>query len=124
MTFSNLKKLVGDRINELTTLDIYGKQAPNNKDSVSYPYVVYLLGASSYPWINRSDWILTIDIWDNKQDSSTISAAADAIKAGFNLFWYSGTEGYYKSEITFMAEIPDVNPNISRIQQRYLIKVR
>lgn len=121
MTFKNLKKYVGARIDELSTLNVYSKVAP---EKAVFPYIVFRFVSSSYPW-NREDKIVEIDYWDNKQDSDVIMTQSDLVKKGFNLYWQSeGTDGFYRSDIIFEGEIPDTDPNISRIQQRYLLKVR
>lgn len=121
MTFSNLKKLFGDRVNALTTLSVNSKTANVNQ---TYPFLDFIFESTSFPYGNLEHKIVTVDYWDNKKDSSTITAQADLIKAGLNWYWYSGAEGFYRSEIIFEGEIIDENPNISRYQQRYLLKVR
>ncbi|OGS41370.1 MAG: hypothetical protein A3K77_06345 [Euryarchaeota archaeon RBG_13_31_8] len=121
MTFDQLKQYVGARLDELTTLSVYGKMPGEEK---AFPYLVYKFPSSSYQWNDRNDWIVEIDYWDNKQDSTTILAAAEAVKTGFNLYWQSEITGFYRSDLIFAGEIPDTNPNISRFQQRYLLKVR
>lgn len=121
MTFKNLKKYVGARLDELTTLSIYSKNAPEN---ASFPYVVFKFPSTSFPYNKWDKKIVEIDFWDNKQDSSAILDASDLIKVGFDLYWQSeGSNGFYRSNIIFEGEIPDTNPNMSRIQQRYLLTV-
>ncbi len=121
MTFKNLKKYVGARIDELTTINVYAKNAP---EEAVFPYIVFKFPSSSYPY-NREDKIVEIDYWDNKQDSTTILDQSDLVKKGFNLYWQTeGSDGFYRSDIIFEGEIPDTDPNMSRIQQRYLLKVR
>ncbi|MFX1499416.1 MAG: hypothetical protein ACFFDH_00475 [Promethearchaeota archaeon] len=121
MDLDSLKEYIGDRIEELTSLTAYSKQA---NEGASYPYVIFILSSSSFPVRNRQDWICEIDFWDDTNDSSVIAAKAELLKAGFNYYWQSETEGFYQSHIIFEGEIPTGTPDISRINQRYLLKVR
>jgi len=122
VTFDQLKQYVGARLDELTSIGVYSKSPGEEK---SFPYLVYKFSATSFLWQGREDKIVDIDFWDNKRDSSDILTASNLVKKGFNLYWQSeGVNGFYRSDIIFEGEIPDSDPNISRIQQRYLLKVR
>jgi hypothetical protein len=121
VTFDKLKQYANARIDELISIDLYSKLAP---EDATFPYVVTNLSSSSNEIRNRTDWIIDIDFWDNTNNSSIIIAQADLVKAGFNYYWQSETEGFYQSHIVFEGEIPTSIPNMSRIQQRYLLKVR
>lgn len=121
MTFDKLKQYANSRIDELISINLYSKLAP---ETATFPYVVTNLSSSSNEIRNRTDWIIDVDFWDNTNNSSIIIAQSDLVKAGFNYYWQSETEGFYQSHIIFEGEIPTGTPNMSRIQQRYLLKVR
>lgn len=121
MDFKSLEKYIANRIDDLTTLDVHNSKLPIDDD---YPCVIFNLESSSNPVRLRDDYILTLDYWSNSEDSQTISAQAELVKAGLNYYWQSETEGFYQSHIIFNGRIPDIKPNTRRIQQRYLLKVR
>lgn len=121
MTFEYLKQYANARIDELTSINVYSKKA--SEDAV-FPYIVTMLTSSSNEIRLRDDWIMELDFWDNTNDSTIIIAQADLVKAGFNYYWQSETEGFYQSHIIFDSEIPTGVQNLSRVQQRYLLKVR
>ena len=121
MTFEKLEQYLLARIDELTTIDVYNSKIPIDKD---YPCVNFMLGSSSNPVRLRDDYILTLDFWANSENSITIVQQADLIKAGLNYYYQSESGGFYQSHLIFFARIPDEKPNVRRIQQRYLLKVR
>lgn len=121
MTFQKLKEYVGARLDALTTISIYSKEAPEN---AVFPYVVFSFPSSSITYNLRDDRICELNFWDDSYDSSGIQTAIEAIKAGFNLYWQTESSGFYRSDLIFEGEIPEVRPNITRYQQRYLLKVR
>ena len=121
MSFEKLEQYIGARLDELTTLDVYNSKLPIVDE---YPCLCFLLGSSSNPVRLRDDYILTLDYWANSENSITIIQQAELIKAGFNYYYQSESEGFYQSHIIFAARIPDEKPNVRRFQQRYLLKVR
>lgn len=121
MTFEKLEQYVGARIDELTTLEVYNSKIPIIDE---YPCVCFLIGSSSNPVRLRDDIILTLDFWASSENSITIVQQADLIKAGLNYYYQSESGGFYQSHLIFFARIPDEKPNVRRIQQRYLLKVR
>lgn len=124
VTFDKLKQYANARIDELISIVVYSKLAPEDPAALTFPHCITNFSSSSNEVRNRSDWIMELDFWDNTNDSSAIIAAADLVKAGFDYYWQSESEGYYQSHIIFNAEIPTGVQNLSRIQQRYLLKVR
>lgn len=121
MEFKYLKKYVGNRIDGAVSIDVFSKL---NYIEGPYPCAVFSFPSSSNEIRLRSDYILEIDFWDNTINSITISEQAELLKTEFNYGWESQAEGYYQSHIIFMGEIPTGKPELSRIQQRYLLKVR
>lgn len=121
MTFEKLEQYFGARIDELTTLDVFNSKLPINED---YNFVSFMLGSSSNPVRKRDDIIATLDFWTNTENSISIVQQADLVKAGLDYYYQSESEGFYQSHIIFYARIPDEKPNVRRIQQRYLLKVR
>lgn len=123
MEFKYLKKYVGNRIEELTSLKAYSKKAPDN-ETITYPYIVYNFPGSQLPVRNRIDWICEIDFYNNTNDSTVIMEKAELLKSGFDYYYQSEDEGFYQSHIEFFGEIPQDIPDLSRINQRYYLKVR
>lgn len=121
MTFEKLEQYFGARIDELTSLDVYNSKLPILEE---YPCVCFMFGASSNPVRLRDDIIATLDFWATSENSITILQQADLVKAGLNYYFQSESEGFYQSHMIFYARIPDEKPNVRRIQQRYLLKVR
>lgn len=119
MTFNELEIAVGNRIDELVSIDVHNSKVPLEED---YPCCIFTFEGGGFPGNTRYDPIVTIDFWSNSEDSSTIAAQADLLKAGFDYFYYSDSNGFYKSNVIWMGRIPDEKPNTRRIQQRYLIK--
>lgn len=120
MEYNQLKKALGDWFTEILSIGISSK-VPKKK---VYPYLHYYLSSSDNPVRLRDDYILTCDFWDNSEDTTTIGEQAELIKTALNYGWYKDDNGFFQSHIIFNAEIPETTPNISRHQQRYLLKVR
>jgi hypothetical protein len=121
MTFDNLQKYVIARIKELVTITVCQDEAG---EFDNYPYVVVKFPSSDFKVRKRGDYILEVDFWNNSNDKSTIITQSDALKAGFDYYWQSESGGYYTSFIIFESGIPGGKENMSRIQQRYILKAR
>lgn len=130
MEISKLQYYISQRLLNLTDINVYNRKVPDN---ATYPYLVFKFESSSHNYSNRKDWILTIDYWNDSNDDTDILEAAENIKngrtvgdtdyIGLNFSTQNENEGFYKCEIDFEGEIPDIEPNISRFNQRYLIKL-
>lgn len=123
MELINLKKCIYARLDALTTITVYDGQLPINDDDITFPYVIYKLTGSTIEE-NRYNYICELNYWNNSNDDSSILEAANDIKQGFNHYWETSTDGFYTSDIDFEAQLDDVDKNISRINQRYILKVR
>lgn len=119
--FKKLKEYVYTRLNTCTTLNIYNGIVPVN---TNYPYLLFSFSSSSMTVRNRTDYILEIDYWNNSNDDTVILEESEKVKQSFNYGWQSESDGFFQSHIEFEAEIPTDNINMSRINQRYLLKVR
>ena len=125
MEIDRLQYYIAQRLSSLTSINVYNSKVP---DSATYPYVVFKFVASSNTVRHREDWILELDYWSNSNDDSAILQAAIYIKSGtdtiigLNNSTQNETEGFYYCVIDFEAELPTSESNISRYNQRFLIK--
>jgi hypothetical protein len=121
-----LEYYIGERLKALTDIQVYNKKTSDNK---TFPYLVYKLNACNYTVRHRKDWILEIDYWQDSNDDTDILEAAINVKngvgevVGLNNSTQNETEGFYQCHIDFEGSIPDTEPNISRYNQRYIIKL-
>lgn len=123
MTLDDLGKYVGARFAELVSIGIYqDEHIEGNTDD--FPYLVYKFPSSSNEVRNRTDWICEVDFWDNQNVKTNIRQSADLVRAGFDYYYQTEAEGFYHSYIIFYGVIPTDSPQLSRIQQRYILKVR
>lgn len=120
MTFDKLIDYVMARIDDLVSITVCGDEGAEPE---TYPYCVVKFPSSDNEKRKRTDWIVEIDFWNNSNAKSAIITAADALKAGFDYYWQSETEGFYTSHIIFYGGILTGKENLTRIQQRYLLKV-
>jgi hypothetical protein len=119
MELLKLKEYIYARLNECG-IQVYSLRVPLNG---IYPCIVFSFPSSSMEG-NREDKILELNFWDDSSDDSNILIASEYIKSALNYTWQSEIEGFYQCYLDFEGEIPDTESNISRIQQRYLLKVR
>ena len=124
MPFGKLKEYIGAKIDTATTIDVYGTEAVFADDE-EVEYLVY-----KFPSGNNNDslviekWILEIDYWKKSfesNDSTTILAAAEAVKTALNGRWQVEIEGFYKCYIDFASEIPTGEDGVYHFHQRYVI---
>lgn len=126
MEIDRLKYYIAQRLNELSPINMY-----DSKPLGDMPYGVFKFYTCNYAVRHRKDWILEIDYWDDNTDDSTVLSAAIAVKngdeeeeiIGLNNSTQDETEGFYQCTIEFEGEIPDTEQNISRYNQRYILKV-
>lgn len=126
MEIDRLKYYIAQRLNDLSPINMYDSKPLGNM-----PYGVFKFYACNYTVRHRKDWILEIDFWDDDIDDSTVLSAAIAVKngdedediIGLNNSTQSESEGFYYCTIDFEGEIPDTEQNISRYNQRYILKV-
>lgn len=119
MTFKELKTIINTRLSNLVNIDVYDYKPIQAR----FPYLVFKLTSSSYIKRTREDRILEIDYWNNSNDDTAVMAASDAVKQALNYGWQVEDEGFFRSFIEFEGEIPDPNPDITRINQRYEINI-
>lgn len=126
MEIDKLEYYIGERLKNLTDIQVYNKKTPDNK---TFPYLVYKFYACNYTVRHRKDWILEIDYWQDSNDDTDILETAINIKngvgeyVGLNNSTQNETEGFYQCTIDFEGNIPDTEPNISRYNQRFILKV-
>jgi len=121
-----LKYYIAQRLTSLTSINVYNEKVP---DGATFPYLVFKFPASSHVVRHRKDWILEMDYWSNSYDDTDILQAAIYVKSGTDsvVGLDSSTqceiEGFYYCNIDFEGEIPTDESNMSRYNQRFLIKV-
>jgi len=126
MNIDKLKYYIGQRLITLTDINVYNSKVP---DDATFPYVVFTFDACSYNTRHRKDWILTLDFWEDSNDETDILASAISIKdgtgliVGLNNSTQNEAEGFYQCTIDFEGELPSLEPDVSRYNQRYIIKV-
>jgi hypothetical protein len=120
MTLKELKTIINTRLNDIVSIGVHDGKASND---ASFPYLIFKFPSASYTVRTREDRIMEIDYWDNTNDDSDILDASDAVKQALNYGWQSETQGFLRAFIEFEGEIPDPDTDISRIQQRFEIKV-
>lgn len=119
MELLKLKEYIYTRLNQCD-IPVYSLRVPLNG---SYPCVIYLFPSSNMTGM-REDRILELNFWNNSNDDTLILEASEYLKTALNYSWQSEVEGFYQCHLDFEGEIPDTESNITRIQQRYLLKVR
>lgn len=126
MEISRLKYYISQRLLNLTSINVYNGKVPDN---ASFPYLVFKFFSSSHTVRHRKDWILEIDFWNDSNDDTSILEAAENVKTGngevigLDSSTQNESEGFYYANIDFEGEILDTEPNISRFNQRYILKV-
>jgi len=133
MNLQQIKTLIKTRLDNLVSdfMEVYDGKA---KNKATFPYLVFKFTSSSNPARKQTERILEIDFWDNTNDDTNVLKAADIIRngkyvngiltvIGLDHSSENDTTGFYRCYWEFEAEIPDTETNISRINQRYILKV-
>ncbi|MGD9276508.1 MAG: hypothetical protein PVJ67_05025 [Candidatus Pacearchaeota archaeon] len=130
MELIELKTYVKERLENLSNINVYDTKVP---DEATFPYLVYKFNACNYLVRERKDWILELNFWNDSYDDSEILQAAEYVKngrtegeteyIGLNISTQNESEGFYYCHIDFESEIEDPEPNITRYNQRYILKV-
>lgn len=126
MELDKLKLYISARLSNLVTIEVTNKIALKKS---TYPLLIYKFKPCTYNVRHRKDWILELDFWDNKIDDSDIIQQSIYVKngrlsyIGLNNSTQSEEEGFYVCEIEFESPIEEIEPGISRYNQRYLVKV-
>lgn len=118
MTLLELKTLITQKLNSVVDIPVYAKQA------IGYPCVVYTLSGLDNIVRNREEFILEVNFWNDSLDDTILLTAYEQVKSVFDYAWGTGTTGFFQSHLIWSGEIPDIEVNICRLQQRYLVKVR
>lgn len=118
MTLQELKTLTYTKLKNAVNIPVYSKNA------INYPCIVYTLLGLDSNVKNREEFILEIDFWNDSEDDSALLTAYEQIKSVFNYAWETGTTGFLQSYLIWSGEIPEIETHVSRLQQRYQLKVR
>lgn len=130
MEVLTLETYIAQRLTNLSGINVYNRVAP---DTATFPYLVFKLNACNYIVRHRKDWILELDFWNDSNDDSSIKQSAIYVKTGRtvgeNIYigldnsTQSEAEGFYQCHIEFEGTIEDIENDISRYNQRYIIKL-
>lgn len=133
LEINRLRYYISQRLLNLTDINIYNMKAPDSPEERIFPYLIFRFYSCDYAVRHRKDWILEIDYWNDSNDDSDIIEAAINVKngrtvdeveyIGLNNSTQNESEGFYYCNINFESSIPDTEPNMSRYNQRYLVKV-
>lgn len=127
MELIDLKKMIKERLEDLTSLNVYDTNVTVDKE---FPYVTYNFQNAPNNSISafRTDRILELDFWDETNDDKALLDAAEAIKNGneeydgFNWSRQNEIEGFYRCYIeNDIHEIPEPDNNITHLRQTYLL---
>lgn len=122
MNLKSLKTYIKSRLQTASGLSVHSVNAPPN---ASCPYIVFKFNSLSTDVCpNRDDRVLEIEYWDDKMDDTDILNASELVRKSFDYSWQNETEGFFTMYLDWEGEIPDIDTNISRIGQRYIIKAR
>lgn len=72
-----LRKVINSLLKQVEQNTFY----ENASDNTPFPYVVFNLDSVNFSNIGRDDFILTVDIWDRNNDSTTVEILADKIES-------------------------------------------
>lgn len=133
MNLKQLKTRVKARLDDLVG-DFMGVYDGKAGDNATFPYLVFKFPNASNPARKQTHRRMEIDFWNNSNDDSDLLDAADIIRngkyvdevltvAGLDHSYQTETEGFYSCYWEFEGEIPDLETEISRIQQRYVFKI-
>lgn len=130
MEINKLEYYIGERLKTLTDITVFNRKASNTS---IFPYLVYKLASCNYTVRHRKDWILEVDYWQDSSDDTVILQEAINVKngrtkdgieyIGFNNSTQDEVEGFYQCTIDFEGSILDPEADISRYNQRYILKV-
>lgn len=126
MEIDRLEYYIGQRLLNLSSIDVYNKKA---KDEATFPYLIFKIYDANYIVRHRKDWILEIDYWNDNSDNSCIIDVSIDVKngigeyVGLNNSTQNETEGFYRCHIDAEGEIPEQESDMSRYHQRYILYV-
>jgi hypothetical protein len=133
LSLDKLKYYICQRLEALTDIGVYDAKP---SDKAAFPYLIYTFTESDFTTRRRVDRYLEIDYWNNENDDSGILQASHLVKygkydvdgvtllvPGLDFSQQNESEGFYHCYCDKENEIPDTEPNISRIYQRYVLKI-
>lgn len=116
MELKTLKEHIYDLLLAESEITVYSVKAPIN---AVYPCCVYAFTSIIDKTDMQDKRILEIDYWDDTGNDDAILNASDAVRVALDYYWSSNL---IRAFLDWESEIPDPEPNIVRISQRYLIK--
>lgn len=115
---NNLLEYIFTKLSE-TQKPVYFEIAPQK---ASLPYIVFKLPNSVTVESDRMDYVLQIDLWDNKADTSALETLTSDIDKSLYRLQYMDATQFIKFERESRLMIPDPDPTIKRRQLRYTVK--
>lgn len=91
--------------------------------SAKYPYKTYDLKSINFPDSTRSDYDLTVDIWDRSSDTKTAEEIADQIELLFNAANIPSHPIYPTFFRDSRNAIDDPDKELQHIQLRFIVQL-
>lgn len=114
-----LRGLISSQL-RATQGEVYHRQATA---SAKYPYKTYSLRSIDFPDSTRSDYDLSVDIWDRSPDTKTVEEIADRIETLFNAANIPHRPIYptfFRDGRTF---VDDPDKELQHIQLRFIVQL-
>jgi hypothetical protein len=100
-------------------LNVYNEKAPDN---AVFPYATYsLITSNTYDESERKDIILSVDIWDNKDDTTALENLTDNVSNALNKNKVSSSTLKANIYLDGRFELQESDKQIRRRQLRFLI---
>jgi hypothetical protein len=114
----NLLQVLFTKLSEIQK-PVYFELAPSN---AVFPYIVYKLPNSTNVESDRQDYVLQVDVWDNKSDTTALETLTNDIDKKLNKMEHLDFTQFIKIERENRLMVPDTDPEIRRRQLRYTVK--
>lgn len=92
-------------------------------DTAEYPYKVYTLRGINFPDSTRSDYDLTVDIWDRSPDTKAVEEIADQIETLFNAANIPSRPIYPTFFRDGRNTIDDPDKELQHLQLRFIVQL-
>lgn len=92
---------------------VYFEQAPTGKLAPDFPYIVYTF-PNSFTLGDQEVFVLDVDVWDNKQDTTELEMLASSIWRALNRYHYIDENIQFSIYHSNRLPLGDDNPSIKR----------
>jgi hypothetical protein len=98
---------------------VYFEIAPS---TAVFPYIVFKLPNSVNVESDRQDYVLQVDVWDKKADTTPLEALTSLVDSKLYKHEHLDANQFLKFERENRLMIPDPDTSIKRRQLRYTVK--